>query len=129
MVPPEPPWMHPARWPSGLGAALRPRPAAAVETRWPQGTGPGVLPDGRQLQKVTGLEVPVLREEAGSCSPRGRCSSFCCKHLAKGLPSQLQQRPAMGLSTLLTILSGGWEGVFLGRGALFSLLVASGGGG
>lgn len=24
MVPPEPPWMQPARWPSGLGAALGP---------------------------------------------------------------------------------------------------------
>lgn len=35
MVQAEPPWMQSARRPSGLGAALRPRPAAASQTRQP----------------------------------------------------------------------------------------------
>lgn len=113
----QPPWMRPARRPSGLGAARSLGPQLL-----PGPGRPGPRPHhGRHLQKVTGLGAPMLGGGAGRCS-------FCWKHLAKRLPSGSSsgQGWLTGLVPLLTILSGG-QGV-LGRGALLSLPGASGGG-
>lgn len=105
----QPPWLQPARRPSGLGAAL----SLAPQLLPGQGR-PGPRPHhGRHLQ-VTRLGAPTLGGGGGRCR-------FCWKHLAEGLPSGCSsgQGWLTGLVPLLAILFGG-QGV-LGRGALLSL--------
>lgn len=71
---------------------------------------------------MTGLEAPGFREGSSSCPPWGRCSSFCWKHLAKGLPrgSSSGQGWPTGLVLSLPFCLGGGRGVFLGRGGFTS---------